>query len=125
MSTLFGGEEWAEENAPSIRKILVDAAKIVNAGWCQGEMATNRKGVPREVRAKDAVCFCATGALWKAACGEGPDLTREEARTLHHANNKLREVIGERIIVDWNDREGQTAAKVVACLHEAARRCVQ
>lgn len=99
--------------------ILLAAADLLSkpGGWTQGALARNRKGEWVSESQKSAVCFCAMGALWRAARDEvGPTFSHFD---VDPASEALEAVIGDHV-ADWNDELGRTADEVVTALRKAA-----
>ena len=101
-----------------VAKVLVGASILVERGWTQGAMARTGAGMAASPSRSDAVCWCASGAIWAAAERLlGPQhapLVEREAR------ERLRDVISPAAPTIWNDAKGRTAAEVAAKLREAA-----
>ena len=114
----------------------MDVATVLNAAadliepegaWTQGEQARNRRGQRVADSAPNAVCFCASGAIWKAAqrlkvrslSGQNGFIINEAhvalSRTVNAPNHAMS-------VPDWNDAPERTQAEVVAALRQAAQR---
>lgn len=93
-------------------EVLLKAAKLIRRGWTQNSPARNADGEPCGPRDKEAVCWCATGAIQKI-CG-GPEDGWE-------ARYALRQVIGKDSIEDWNDTYARDEEEVAKMFEEAAR----
>jgi len=72
---------------------------IEKHGWCQGT----------SFGPNDTVCIW--GALYR---------TKTDTRLYFKASNRLRQLIGDRSIPNWNDAKGRTKEEVIAKLREAA-----
>jgi hypothetical protein len=72
--------------------VMERAIELVESGWANGVWALNAKGEPCDWESRDAVAFCAVGAIMRAtqellgtprplvwSFGEMPFLTRAEA----------------------------------------------
>jgi len=99
-----------------VRSVLMEAAAIVRQGWCTGAPAKNAEGKPVGPRDKDAVAWCAIGAIQKI-CG-GPEDGFE-------ARYALRQVIGRDTIQDWNDTYAKDAEQVAQAFEDAAKYAVR
>lgn len=86
-------------------------------GWCQRALARTASGHPAPTHSREAVCFCARGALMRAA-GMQPELVLFSPRAEAALDAAAREqgFIG---FVGYNDAPGRTQAEVVA-LYDAA-----
>lgn len=83
-------------------------------GWCQGAFARDPSGSPYFARDKEAVAFCARGALIRAGLALG--LASNWADL---AQAQITEQISAAIFCrldEWNDDPGRTKAEVVALL---------
>lgn len=88
-----------------IKAVLLDAAKLVERGWCQGVATTVIDG---------RRCHCAVDAIGVAARGRPLS---------NHATNAVKDHLGlERHcrFASWNDAPERTRAEVVAALRGAA-----
>jgi hypothetical protein len=97
----------------SIADILDRAADIVAKGWAQAAYARTRTGRKIGATCRAATCWCAVGAIKKAAGIEdvlAPQVW-DAARLPFGSPNALTE---------WNDAPGRTQSEVVAKLREAA-----
>ena len=93
---------------PNWREILLKAASIVEAGWCQGVMHRNETG--EECYRSGAVESCAEGAISRAGAYLGGG----------NALMGLRRYLGKREINEWNDHPDRTAAEVAEAMRQAA-----
>ena len=101
---------------PQVSRDLLEAARIVERGWCQGMFGAglgyNRKG------------NCLWGAVMKATdSGMGPANERERA-----AMKAVGCVLGVDCSNDaalWNDAPERTQAEVVKALQEAALKAAE
>jgi hypothetical protein len=84
------------------RAVLLEAAAIVERGWCQFQSGHRRKDGAR----------CATGAIDDAAGGD--------INLSVDAFEALCRVIDGTHIATWNDAPERTKADVIAALHRAA-----
>lgn len=100
------------------REVLLKAAELVERGWCQGTGAKNGAGREVSTTGRAAVCWCAEGALGRAAHGC-------EDHDFYAAKNALLRALPSLVlsIPEWNDAPGRTQAEVVAALRAAAETC--
>ena len=105
---------------PGTADVLLEAAKLVDSGWCRNEFITDSGGVPCVPGDKNAAFFSAGGAIWHVI-QSGGKVTAEGHYRLFHAHERLRKVIGGESVALWNDRRGQTGATVANCMRIAAR----
>lgn len=96
-------------------QVLLDAATIVEAGWCQGSNARRANGQRCSHRDLTATQFCLIGAVYCAAENlRGSDFcpaTELEA---------MRQHLGYEYIDEFNDRPNMTAATVAEELRKCA-----
>lgn len=103
-----------QPNPLTIGDVLDKAADLIEpeGAWTQEAYGRDANGLECQV-VEEAVCFCAMGAIYKAAGKIGEfehdaDLIAPLALLLDEG------------IDDWNDAPGRTQAEVVAKLREAA-----
>lgn len=108
-------------------EVLSKAADLIEpeGAWTQGAQARNKRGQRVADSAKNAVCFCASGAIWRAARKAGvAGLSSSGGSIINDAHVALSTVINGRSlsarIPDWNDAPERTQAEVVAALRQAA-----
>lgn len=109
----------------TVADILTAAADLIEpeGRWTQGHTARDRDGRVVPCDARNAFCYCAIGALWRA--GGLARLT--EARTAlaqalgYHAD-KYNRWRGKAPVPCWNDAPERTQAEVVAALRAAAEK---
>lgn len=102
----------------AVSRVLAGASILVERGWTQGAMARTIAGLQASPGRTDAVCWCASGAIWAAArklYGVQRGLTIEGL-----ARERLRDVIRPAAVAIWNDAKGRTAHEVAEKLREAA-----
>jgi hypothetical protein len=94
-----------------VRAVLLEAAKLVERGWCRCDF---RKHTPNGVR------YCLVGAINESVNGiEMPSFkTRCEFRDC--VKEAVMATIGTRTLFHWNDAPERTQAEVVAALRGAA-----
>jgi hypothetical protein len=84
----------------------------------EDEAPTDEEGDPIEPdeSAPEMRCWCATGAIWKAA-----DLgwAAQPSDPRATAADYVRQIVGDHV-PHWNDAPGRTQAEVVAALRQAA-----
>ena len=95
------------------REILVAARAKVAQGWTQHAAARRADGALSMTKSKDAVCWCAVGAINAVAtCTGDVDLALK--------------VIGVELghgLILFNDTPGRTQAEVLAVFDRAIARC--
>lgn len=104
-----------------VSEVLSKAADLLEkpGAWTQGASSRNASGDPDDdnVIRRDAVCWCAYGAILKAA---GETLIIGSPRAAAAA-----EIIDGIVVADvtqWNDDPNRTQAEVVEALRQAALR---
>jgi hypothetical protein len=92
----------------SVREVLIAARdRIAKPGaWIQHTYARDAAGTPVAYNSKDAVCYCALGAIY--ADGVVPGV-----------GSALRMVTDEDGVDLWNDAPGRTQEEVVAAFDRA------
>jgi hypothetical protein len=119
--------------SPLVVQVAWLADAYLQAGWCQGEVARNAHGEPVEADAKDAVSWCICGAIGRAARELDPDDDLEKGATLYTGQyDSLYEDVccfvantynnGDQVILDINERPGQTQKNMVAIMAAALER---
>ncbi len=93
--------------------ILTKARRLVERGWTQGAPARNAVGEAADKYADDAVCFCITAAIWRAA-GACPEAYQAEKAFRKEA------IRGGRIAY-WNDLVCKSQAQALAAFDTAIR----
>lgn len=81
-------------------------------GWTQEFFARNASGERTNKFGPDAVCFCAYGAIDRAA---GHSFSEADRRFME----ALFDATGRDDVADWNDAPGRTQAEVVALFDKA------
>jgi hypothetical protein len=105
-----------ENEQTKVRAILVKAEELISSGWCKGVLARDRNDHGVNSDSKDAVSWCAMGAIDNAALGfvvDGKIPRQEWFELSRHARLLLRNLISVDSIPDWNDKEGRTQSDVV------------
>lgn len=100
-------------SAQTAADLRAAAKLLVEKGWTQGYYAHDAAGNDTEANTKDAVCFCALGALARVRGVSFPSDVDPMALALCR-------VIGTRDVDSWNDAPGRTAEEVIAALLAAA-----
>jgi hypothetical protein len=92
-----------------VKAVLLEAAKLVERGWCQGRERDFRDGI---------ACYCALGAINASSPLSG------DFDPYDYAYDSLAFYIGVNLgeVSEWNDASGRTQAEVVAALRGAAER---
>jgi hypothetical protein len=83
-------------------QILQRARNLIEAGWIQGGFAKDAKGNRVACTSPDAVCFCAVGALLRAAHEIAPSDHDVYLKAKQQIMNRIT-TIGEMNITTWND----------------------
>ena len=111
------------------REVCADAARLVQQGWCQGQDARDKNGMPRSYLDEEATCFCLSGAIGRAVVLRSarhhhrfPVYDPRSAIVLEaHALVGLVACIPSgRSLVAWNDLDGRSGPDVVYALRGAA-----
>ena len=113
----------------TVADILTAAADLIEpeGRWTQGEQARNKRGQRVSDSACNAVCFCASGAIWRAARRAGiTGLSSPNGKAIDEAHRALSEIVNRpshaMSVPDWNDRPTRTQGEVVAALRAAAEK---
>lgn len=93
--------------------VLRRAAKLIEKGWCKGAFATLADGTKVEWDTKGAKCFCADGALRRAA-GSSSSIVYRDARIL------LCRIINPMHLWTWND-EAKRRSIIIRAMERAAK----
>lgn len=93
-------------------QVLLDAAAIVEAGWCQGANARRADGQRCSHQDPAATQFCLLGAVYRAA----EHLHACPATEL----DAMRQHLGYEYADEFNDRPNMTAATVAEELRKCA-----
>jgi len=106
----------------AVADILAAAAALIEpeGRWTQGAASKSKTGLPDDdnrIR-RDAVCWCAWGAILKAS-GETRIVGASERAKAAGLHVDL--LVGTDVTV-WNDRPERTQAEVVAALRAAAEK---
>jgi len=107
----------------ALADVLDRAADLIEpeGKWVTGEIGFDADGHRINSRhdIEKAVCFCAAGAVWRAA-DIGDD---DDDRIVRAAFDKILEVAGDnRGVGTWNDTYGRTQAEVVRTIRAASLR---
>lgn len=92
-------------------EILLEAATIIDRGWCRGEMARDQYGQKVHTTKSTACQWCALGALALASDTNWP--------AFELAAELVRSRVGEKLS-EWNDAPGQTGVNVAEEFRAAA-----
>jgi hypothetical protein len=87
------------------------AIDYIRKGWTQGKFARNAKGEGVFSFSKDAVCWCARGAINATF--------RENVSEKIKAWQKLKAIIGDVDIFEWNDSPERTHGEVIEVFEKA------
>jgi hypothetical protein len=97
----------------TVLQILTKARDLIEKkGWTQNSNARNKNGKEVLEHNRNAVCFCASGAIWRA----GGRCWNQE---IDDAEEILISCIRNQEIVEWNDQEGRTKKQVLAAFDRA------
>jgi hypothetical protein len=99
-----------------VAHVLDRAAELVERGWTQHVYARDKNGEPVKYLQREAVCFCAQGAIFRAA---GMHSARSQTRGFQ-AIRLLGQAARWRQVALWNDHPGRRQATVVKTLRKAA-----
>lgn len=102
----------------TVSEVLFAAADLIEpeGAWTQGCSARDAQGNQTSATRKQAVCWCAAGAIWHEV-GDHSSFTADAA------TDELEQTLGGMIPVGtWNDAPDRTQAEVVAKLREAAEK---
>lgn len=94
-------------------RVLLIAAELVRKGWVQCSMSKDAQGLNVPSTHPDAVCWCALGAINRAATGTRDEESGESAVRL------LQNQVKSSIMV-WNDTPGRTAEQVAKAMEVAS-----
>jgi len=89
-------------------------------GWTQGTMARDSEGRYIATRRPEAVCFCAFGAVMRSV----DDKVKENHAVYSDAHfsigiHALEDLVENKPIESWNDKEGRTQGEVVSLFDRA------
>ena len=117
--------------AENAARLLEAAAGHIERGWTTGANARDGRGHPVSSEKPEAVCWCAQGAMSKAAWDAR--LGRARAAAMDEARQALRRAITEHLgrdhllavsitltITNWNDDEAQDGAQVARAMRRGA-----
>lgn len=100
----------------TVLQVLKKARKLIETkGWTQVVEARDEDGNAIDYRDERAICFCALGALWRAADGFESDLAVDARATLASC-------VHTDHIIDWNDRKRRTKEDVLAAFDRAIKK---
>lgn len=108
-----------------IKKVILDAADLLEKGFCKGVLAETEEGICVQPSHPLAVRYCARGALMEACKRAG--LTTVYASEYNYSV-KLAKFIkpniftsfGADVLVEWNNAPERTKEEVVAKFREFA-----
>jgi hypothetical protein len=101
-------------------RLLQDARKLVAESWCHGADARDVNGFEVDPWDDDAASWSLLGAVVAVLEREASFAGELPLDELGAALYALADLIETESLVDWNDDPGQTQAKVVAVLDQAA-----
>jgi hypothetical protein len=102
------------------QQLLQDARKLVAESWCHGADARDANGFEVDPWDDDAASWSLLGAVVAVLEREASLSGELPLDELGAALYALADLIETDSLVDWNDDQGQTQAKVVAVLDNAA-----
>ena len=102
------------------QQLLQDARKLVAESWCHGADARDANGFEVDPWDDDAASWSLLGAVVAVLEREASLSGELPLDELGAALYALADLIETDSLVDWNDDQGQTQAKVVAVLDQAA-----
>lgn len=88
---------------------------LLTKGWTQGAFARNKYGRSITALSRDAVCYCAYGAIDRASRRGKGDLAEASCDLLRRAA-RFRSSTSK-----WNDRRGRTKREVLRAFAKAIR----
>jgi hypothetical protein len=105
------------------RLLLLEAAALLESGWCQGAEARDDVGEATDPWNPEARSWSLLGAI--VAVLEREAALRDEIPfdQLSAALVALAHVVQEDVLVDWNDAPGRSQQEVVLTVNAAAARC--
>ncbi len=96
----------------TVASVLREAARLVTMGHAKGWFARDEDGCATDALDQDATCWCAMGAMQRAAGGD-PILVND-------AIDATQDALGFRNLARFNDDRETTPAMVAALLSRAA-----
>jgi hypothetical protein len=102
------------------QQLLQDARKLVAESWCHGADARDANGFEVDPWDDDAASWSLLGAVVAVLEREASLSGELPLDELGAALYALADLIETDSLVDWNDDQGQTQAKVVAVLDQAS-----
>jgi hypothetical protein len=97
-----------------VKRLLGRTGDIIERGWCQHVSAKDKYGGEVRISDPEAVCFCLTGAVYKAA--DDHKFSEIIAAACCRA---LREAIDNQRIPLWNDSPWRIKEDVVRAIERA------
>ena len=103
------------EEPMRVSDVLGRAADLIEpeGAWTQGSFARNVGGYAVRIESPEAVCFCAVGAIYRAA---------PHSSMANRIADALAGTVQDDLFSDWNDREGRRQSEVVAKLRKVAEK---
>jgi hypothetical protein len=95
-------------------ELLIRARSLLERGWCRGAAAVDVNGVEVHPASKQAVAWCALGALDAA----GIPYLHHRVHGPHPAYKRLQDVIGPVRLLDFNARQ-ESVEPVLAAFERA------
>lgn len=109
-------------------KVLREARKLIQQGWCQGSAARNTRGDPVNVRAPSAVCWCATGSVTKVINDGNIGTSLNDTRSYAHLSDAVCARLSAAIlagamlsypIIQYNDHPSTTQKDIIEMFDRA------
>jgi hypothetical protein len=104
-----------------VLKILTNARDLLRprGAWIKGVWAITAKGNGTDATSRSAACFCADGALHRAAKGRFRPSLGEARASLLNAANRIEPGFGWGSIICWNDSHARKKAEVLKAFKAA------
>ena len=114
-------------------EVLKKARELVQAGWTQEQDACGSAGEKVAFSSPEAKCFCATGAISRAAYELGGWSKTDETRIAAFTRSDDRHIAGLAYgelttelngeePYEWNDEDGRTREQVLALFDQVIQR---
>lgn len=104
------------------KKVLKRAAKVIERGWTQRALAKDDLGQRVLPESENAVCWCAYGAIDRAAVELGVDVESEVALNAESLASSLAWERYRTSLPGFNDRVAKSGEEVAKLLKDAAKK---